>query len=137
MCYNLLFSLLLLYLFLLFLCPFPTYHAHMHSCCLLLIQFQPISLLVAIETAMLNGSPMNFHYDIFKVAVGTMKTAPQKTGFENRMVPVTKTLCSTSLMPECKHPHVHREDEYHKALNVLFRHLYCMFKIFLFSISSV
>lgn len=45
----------------------------MHSCCLLLIQFQPISLLVAIETAMLNGSPMNFHYDIFKVAVGTMK----------------------------------------------------------------
>lgn len=35
------------------------------------------------------------------------------------MVPVTKTLCSTSLMPECKHPHVPREDEYHKALNVL------------------
>lgn len=49
---------------------------YMHSRCLLLIQFQPISLLVAIETAMLNGSPMNFHHDIFTVAVGTMKTAP-------------------------------------------------------------
>lgn len=83
----------------------------MHSRCLLLIQFQPISLPVAIETAMLNGSPMNFHHDIFKVAVGTMKTAPLKTGFENRMVTVTKTLCSASLMPECECPHVPSEDE--------------------------
>lgn len=105
------FPLLVLSLFQLFLCPFLMPCTHMHSRCLLLIQIQPISLLVAIETVMLNGSPMNFHHDIFKVAMGTMKTAPLKTGFENRIVPVTKTLCSTSLMPECKCSHTSSENE--------------------------